>query len=299
MPAMEVILLGTGSPLPNPDRCGAGQVIVVGDERIAVDLGWGAARRLYGAGTPPQLINTLFFTHLHSDHITDTPDFLIQRWTGGATTPLTVYGPEGTHAMIEAFLAALSRDISFRFAHHGEKLSTEGIRCVVHEVEATPAGAVAAEINGATISAFEVDHRPVKPAFGYRFESAGSSIALSGDTGACAGLSNLAQDADILVCEALNTDLWSGLAARIRGLGNERGAAMLEDVPSYHITTLRRGRDRPRRARQAPRPLAPAAVRAARFAAGRRVCHRHVRCVQRDDHARARPAALQRRIGAP
>ena len=133
----EIVFLGTGSPLPSADRCGAGQVIVAGETHVLVDCGWGAARRLLPAGVRPAGIDTAVFTHMHTDHITDFPDFLFLRWTGGARRPLRVFGPEGTREMVEGFLMALRRDIGFRLAHHGDKLHPDGIRVEVEEVPAT------------------------------------------------------------------------------------------------------------------------------------------------------------------
>ncbi|HMO53643.1 MAG TPA: MBL fold metallo-hydrolase, partial [Tepidiformaceae bacterium] len=92
----DVVFLGTGAPLNNPDRCGCGQVIVAGDTQVMVDCGWGSARRIVPAGLRPPEIGIAVFTHMHSDHITDFPDFIFQRWTGGATTPLRIFGPPGT-----------------------------------------------------------------------------------------------------------------------------------------------------------------------------------------------------------
>ena len=86
---LEVVFLGTGSPLGYTDRCGAGQVVVAGDTHVLVDCGWGAARRLVPAGIRPADIDIAIFTHMHTDHITDVPDFLFQRWTSGATTVTT------------------------------------------------------------------------------------------------------------------------------------------------------------------------------------------------------------------
>ena len=103
----EIVFLGTAGPLPNADRCGAGQVVVAGDTNVLVDCGWGAARRLIPSGIQPSSIGTALFTHMHSDHITDVPDFLFLRWVTGATTPLRVYGPEGTQEMVDGFLMAL------------------------------------------------------------------------------------------------------------------------------------------------------------------------------------------------
>lgn len=232
----EVVLLGTGSPVPGPHRCGTGHVVIAGDTRVLIDCGWGAARRLFAAATPPPLIDVACFTHMHSDHITDVPDFLIMRWVGGAKVPLQVYGPEGTRAMVDGFLAALARDISFRFAHHGEKLSRDGIRCEVQEVPAKPDGVHVVDVDGLTVQAFEVDHRPVVPALGYRLEYQGRTLAFSGDTKPCDSLVRGARGADLFVCEALNVPMFT---AQIEGIrrANPNTAAILDDAIAYHSAT--------------------------------------------------------------
>lgn len=239
MPALEVVLLGTGSPMFNPARCGAGYLIVAGDTHVVVDLGWGASRRLNAAGVAHASIDYLCFTHMHSDHITDTADFLMQRWTGGATGPLRVFGPEGTRETVEAFRAALRLDIVYRIAHHGEdKLPRAGIDCESSEVPATAAAAPVVRIGDLEIEAFEVDHRPVEPALGFRFRRGGRTLVLSGDTAKCATLVEASRGADMLVCEAMNKGMWDGLVSVVRARGNDRGADILADVPSYHSTTI-------------------------------------------------------------
>jgi ribonuclease Z len=237
--AMELVLLGTGSPLPNPDRCGNAQIVIAGETRVLIDLGWGSARRLFAAQIPPPVVDTVCFTHMHSDHITDVPDFLIMRWTGGARRPLTVYGPVGTQHMIDGFLAALQDDIKFRFAHHGDKLSQDGITVHVKEFTVGADAVQIADVGGMTIEAFEVDHRPVEPAVGYRIRRSGRSLVLSGDTNACDSLTKAARDADVFVCEAINLNLQAAGRERLRAAGNEHAASMLGDVPDYHISTAK------------------------------------------------------------
>jgi ribonuclease Z len=237
MAGFEIAFLGTGSPLPSADRCGAGNVVLAGETRVLVDCGWGAARRLIPAGVRPQTIDTAVFTHMHTDHITDFPDFLFQRWTGGATRPLRVFGPEGTREMVDGFLMALRRDIGFRQQHHGEKLHPDGIKVEVTEVPATKQAEQVIAIDGLTIESFEVDHFPVVPAFGYRFSHGDRSAVLSGDTSFCESLLEASQGADMLVCEALNLALLDQRIAGLRAAGMAREAALFEDIPSYHIAT--------------------------------------------------------------
>lgn len=234
----EIVFLGTGSPLPSADRCGAGQVVVAGDTHVLVDCGWGAARRLVASGVRPNTIDVALFTHMHTDHMTDVPDFLFQRWTGGATTPLRVFGPEGTQEMIEGFLLALRRDIGFRLAHHGDKLHPDGIRVEVTEVPATKTAERFLALGGLEFEAFEVDHFPVVPAFGYRVQFDARTVILSGDTAFCESLAAASEGADMLVCEAMNVAMLQQIVAGLTAGGRTREAGLLGDVPSYHIGTL-------------------------------------------------------------
>jgi ribonuclease Z len=234
----EIVFLGTGSPLPSTERCGAGQIVVAGGENIMVDCGWGAARRLRPAGVDPGSINVALFTHMHTDHMTDVPDFLFQRWTGGATVPLRVFGPEGTQEMIDGFLLALRRDIGFRLAHHGDKLHPDGIKVEVTEVPVSKSPEQFLEVAGCAIDAFEVDHFPVVPAFGYRVRFDGRTVVLSGDTTYCETLAKASEGADLLVCEAMNIPMIEQLITMLNAAGRGREASLMEDVPSYHIGTL-------------------------------------------------------------
>jgi len=233
----EVVFLGTGSPLGNPDRCGNGQVVVGGETHVLVDCGWGAARRLTPAGVRPNIIDTAIFTHMHTDHMTDVPDFLFLRWTAGATTPLRVFGPEGTAEMIEGFLLALRRDIGFRIAHHGDKLHPDGIKVEVTEVATTRDPKPFLELDGLVFESFEVDHFPVVPAFGYRARFGGRIVVLSGDTSLCDSLLDASRGADMLVCESLNLPMMEQRIAGLAAAGRTRESGLLADVPSYHITT--------------------------------------------------------------
>lgn len=232
----EIVFLGTGSPLPSQDRCGAGNVIVAGETNVLVDCGWGAARRLVPAGIRPPTVDIAIFTHMHTDHITDVPDFLFQRWAFGSSRPLRVYGPDGTREMIDGFLMALRRDIGFRIAHHGEKMHPDGIKVEVTEIPATEEPREFLEVGGLRIESFEVAHFPVVPALGYRATFDGRSVVLSGDTTFCESLLEASRGADMLVCEAMNIEM---LERQIDGMKATmpHQAAMLEDVPSYHIPT--------------------------------------------------------------
>lgn len=238
MPDMEITLLGTGSPLPSGNRCGAGQLVVSGESSVLVDCGWGAARRLIATGVSLGSIDNVFFTHMHSDHITDFPDFAMMRWTlGGATKPLHVYGPEGTREAIEGFRTGLNPDVRYRFAHHGEKLSREGIEVVVHEIPATPAVSHVASVNGIDVGSFEVDHRPVVPALGFKVEARGKKAVFSGDTVRVQSLVDAAKGADLLISEAVHLGMMDDRIKMLRGAQQERMAQILEEACAYHAPT--------------------------------------------------------------
>ncbi|MEX0749955.1 MAG: MBL fold metallo-hydrolase [Dehalococcoidia bacterium] len=238
MPDMEITLLGTGSPLPSGNRCGAGQLVVSEGRAVLIDCGWGAARRLVATGVPLGMIDNVFFTHMHSDHITDFPDFMMMRWTlGGSTKPLHVYGPEGTREAIEGFRAGLNPDVRYRFAHHGEKLSRDGIEVIVHEIPATSAVSHVATVDAIEVGSFEVDHRPVVPAFGFKVEARGKKVVFSGDTVRVQSLVDAAKGADMLVSEAVHLGMMADRIKMLRGSDNERMAQMLEEACAYHAPT--------------------------------------------------------------
>ncbi len=237
MTALELILLGTSSPIHAAHRFGPSQLITDGKTNILVDTGWGSTLRLYQAGLPPQRIDAVFFTHLHSDHTTDLADFLVMRWVGGVTQPIAIYGPEGTARMVAGFQEAMAADTKFRLAHHGEKLWSGSLASEVTEISAGEEPVIVATIGEITVKAFHVDHRPVMPAYGFRLEKEGRSLVISGDTNACPGLLNGSRNADILVCDSMNRAMMTTLEANLRQLGNEIQASLLEDAHTYHAST--------------------------------------------------------------
>lgn len=234
MSTLELVILGTSSPIHSAHRFGPSQVITDGDTHILVDTGWGSTVRLFQAMIPPQTIDAVFFTHLHSDHTTDLADFLVMRWVGAIRHAIPIYGPAGTTRMVKGFQEAMAADTKYRLDHHGEKLWAGGLAADVTEIEAGDEPVEVARVGDITVSAFEVEHYPVKPAYGFRFERNGRSIVISGDTNACPGLLNGARDADIMVCDSMNVRMMQALEERLRGIGNVAQAAMLEDAHTYH-----------------------------------------------------------------
>jgi ribonuclease Z len=203
---VELIMTGTGSPLPDPNRSGPSQLVKVDDRNFLIDCGRGCLMRLAAAGAPPITIERLLLTHLHSDHVTDVNDLITTRWVQGfPAPPLPIVGPEGTENFIENTLKMLEPDIGYRIEHHSDLDSPPQLQV--------------------RITAAMTEHKPVHPTVGYRIEAEGSSVVLAGDTIPCAGLDELCSGADVYVQTVIRDDL-------IKQLPIKR----LLDVLDYHST---------------------------------------------------------------
>lgn len=235
---LHVGLCGTGSPLPNADRAGACTAIIAGKRIFVVDAGEGGARNISLMGIPNGKIAGLFLTHFHSDHMDGLGPMMLLRWTGSAArSPLPVYGPAGVDAVIDGFNAAYAQDNSYRMAHHGEDIvppSGAGAKAIPFALVGD--SAVVMNEGGLTVTAFKVDHDPVSPAVGYRFDYKGRSVVVSGDTAKSVALERIAKGADLLLHEALQPRLVTKMTAALvkKGLGNT--AKITTDILDYHAS---------------------------------------------------------------
>ena len=196
--ALIVLLLGTGFPRPDPNRAGPSTVVIAGDQWFVVDAGRGATMRI--AATDLQYANMrgVFLTHLHSDHTAGLPDLFNTSWQfGRKTAPLELYGPSGTKKLANAMLQFFAEDIHLR-RDVLEKHPAAGATIRTHVVRE----GVVYDDGKVKVTAFAVDHRPVEHAFGYRFESEGHTVVISGDTRPTENLVKFAKGADVLVLEA-------------------------------------------------------------------------------------------------
>jgi ribonuclease Z len=217
---VEVTLLGTGSPLPSPDRAGPATLVGAGDATVLVDCGRGVVMRLAAAGVLPVGLTAVLLTHLHSDHITDLNDVVTTQWVmAPAPVPLRIVGPPGTRAVVDGLLAMLTPDQGYRIDHHDDL--TEGP--LVEVTEVGPGDVVA--LGGATATVHPTDHRPVAPTVGYRIEHEGTVAAIAGDTVPCEGLDALCAGADLYVQTVIREDL-------VRAIPSPR----LQDILDYHST---------------------------------------------------------------
>jgi ribonuclease Z len=215
---MQLIILGSGSPLPDAGRAGPSTLVRTSAGDLLFDCGRGVLMRAAGAGSAAGAFRAVFLTHLHSDHITDLNDIYTMRWTMSfQPNPLSLFGPVGTAALMEATEAMLEPDIGYRLEHHDD-LSWRP-SAVVTEVE----HGVILEEGAVRVTAAPTDHAPVRPTVGYRVDDGDRSVVIAGDTVPCAGLDQLCQDADMYVQTVVRRDFIELL-----------GVPRLLDVLDYH-----------------------------------------------------------------
>lgn len=196
-PAITVTLLGTGCPPPVMNRFGPSTLVEAGDQKLLFDAGRGALQRLTQLKVRWRNINGLFLTHLHSDHVVGFPDLWLTGWllAPGRDAPLPVWGPLGTTRMMSHLRQAYAYDIRIRIQNDG------GTRTGVEILATDIKEGIVYNKGGVKVTAFEVDHAPVRPAFGFRIDYAGHSVVLSGDTRVSENLIRYAQGVDLLVHE--------------------------------------------------------------------------------------------------
>jgi ribonuclease Z len=200
----RVVVLGTGTPNPDPDRYGPSIAIVVDDASYLVDFGVGVVRRAAAAERSGikalNVVNlkTAFATHLHSDHTLGLSDLILTPWILERETPLAVYGPRGLRAMANHLVSAYSADLAVRTTG-GEPAHKYDARVVnVHEIAAP---GIVFRDERVTVTAFAVKHGSWPQAFGYRFKTPDRTIVISGDTGPDARIEEQCQRCDVLVHE--------------------------------------------------------------------------------------------------
>ena len=188
-------MLGTGTPIPDPERCGPSIAIRRNDSVYIIDFGPGVVRRAVAAGIKPSQITTAFLTHLHSDHTTGYPDLIFTPAVEGRNQPLKVFGPKGTKAMTEFILHAYAMDIKER-GHGLEPTSQDGYKVNVKEI--TP-GEVFDDEN-VTVTAIHVNHGSWS-ALGFKVTTPEITVVISGDTTPTPNFIKFAKGCDILIHE--------------------------------------------------------------------------------------------------
>ena len=224
-----IILLGTGTPRPDPASAGPATAVVFGSRVFLFDAGTGVVRRMAAAKLPVTGPTAVFITHLHSDHTLGYPDLILTTWVVGRTKPLEAYGPHGLKAMTDHILAAWSEDIAVRTTGL-EHESPDAYAVHVHEISP----GVVYDSAGVKITAIPVLHGSWKEAYGYRIDTPDRSIVISGDTRPAPALEAAARGVDVLIHEVHPEDG--------AGPGRPATAEWLQYLREFHTSDVELGR---------------------------------------------------------
>jgi ribonuclease Z len=205
---IEVTLLGTRNPRPVMSRFGPSILVEAGKEKLIFDCGRGATQRLNQLNISFSDITGLFLAHLHSDHTVGIPDLWLTSWVMGRSTPLPVWGPDGTKAMMQHLAEAYAFDIHIR-RDVDTKLPGAGAEIIAKDIQE----GVVYNNAGVKVTAFLVDHGEIKPAFGYRVDYGKHSATLSGDTRPSDNLISFAHGTDVLIHEVIDPEAFAGLTS--------------------------------------------------------------------------------------
>lgn len=225
---LQVFMCGTSSPLPAPGRAQVCVAILAGQALYVIDAGAGSAQVATLGRLPLERLEAVFLTHFHSDHIAALPEFNLNSWVAGRPKPLAVFGPAGVSEVVDGLNGAYRLDRTYRVAHHGADLMPPDLG--VMQSSLMEAG-TALSFGDLTVTSFEVNHDPIRPAVAYRFDYRGRSVVISGDTIVNQGLIDAAAGADLLLQDTLSLPIIKTLEQAAAGTRMEK---ILHDIQDYH-----------------------------------------------------------------
>ena len=227
---MRLTLLGTGCPSVHSKRFGPANLVNTKKAKILIDCGSGVTQRLKETKISSAAVDALFLTHLHSDHVVDLYQLIISSWHSYRTRPWNVYGPKGTRKFVHAIMNAWKEERNLRIRYE-KRSSIKAFDINVYEFHKY--GKI--KIKDLTIEYFEVDHKPVKYAYGFNFINNRKKITVSGDTRPCDNLMKYAQRANVLLHEVF-------IEGEIQTINKMRTSKTLHNVKAYHTTSTMVGK---------------------------------------------------------
>lgn len=236
---IRVILCGIAPPTPSPHArtCTA---VVAGKRIIIVDTGSGSANNLAQWNFPMEQVSAVLLTHFHSDHISDLSEFRRLAWQSGRPQPLPVYGPDGVEQVVSGVNEAFAADDRYRTALSGgppPNLAARPFGLADPLQRNDHMGRRVIFDDGTLrITAFQVNHEPVYPAVGYRFDYGGRSVVISGDTVPHRNVVKMAKNVDLLIHEAQSDAMVDAVRRGFTMADKKQIAAILGKIDRYHTT---------------------------------------------------------------
>ena len=230
---LHLALCGAGGPLPAPKASGPCVAVVAGSRFFIVDVGTDSPRNLGRMGYPVGKVEAVLLTHFHSDHIAEIPTVNLTSWVMGRQGPLKLYGPPGVWRIADGFNEAFALDREYRVTHHGADfmpIEFGRLEAIESPVEST------LEFGDLTVTSFKVNHAPIEPAVGYRFDYKGRSVVITGDTVVTDRLRAVVDDADLLFSDAMSLPIVKTLEGAAEASGQDRLAKILHDIQDYHAS---------------------------------------------------------------
>ena len=227
---MKLTLLGTGCPSVDHKRFGPSNIVTSNNTKILVDCGSGVTQRLHRLGISLADIDLLLLTHLHSDHVVDLYQLIIASWHSYRVKPWKIYGPKGTKKFINKLMNTWSEERNMRISYEARS-STKCFDIKVNEFKSI--GNI--NIRDVNIKYFEVDHKPVKYAYGFSFVSKNKKLTISGDTKPCENLMKYGNHSDVLLHEVF-------IEGEIIKTNKMRTKKTLHNVQKYHTSSSQVGK---------------------------------------------------------
>jgi ribonuclease BN (tRNA processing enzyme) len=233
----RLVLLGTkGGPAVRPGGpMPTSSLLWLGGQPIMVDCGLGVTRSAVAAGLDLRQLRTIFITHLHSDHVLELGGLVHTAWTTGLQERLRIFGPPGTRALWQGFMASMAFDCAIRVQDEGRIPLAELVSLVEYGADIGDQPGVVLNEAGLRVTALRVVHPPVDDCFALRFD-AGASVVFSADTRHFPPLAAFARGADVLVHEALLPTGVDALVARTHG-----GEKLRRHLLASHTTATEAG----------------------------------------------------------
>lgn len=228
---MRLTILGSGTAAPSLSRSCAGYLLEIGNEKLLLDSGAGTIRRLLELKIDLFGIGSIFYTHLHNDHINDLGAIIWSNNYGGTRKmPLSLYGPKGFKKYFNVLLSQLLKPSKLNFKISIKELSSSKIR-----------------IGNAAIKTCPVRHSSTTKSIAYRIEHKNRVFAYTGDTGYCDESSEIARNADVLMTECSVPDgkkteghLTPPMAGKIASKANAKTLVLTHFYPEVLKTDIKK-----------------------------------------------------------